>query len=148
MFGSYLILFVNKTLNHAKVNWNLEINLGSVASDLNKLKLSYSQWMFKEIRLETDGGTELLAIQRYEPISFRAILLSFKVSPRNDATAKWERNVLKISKGKQKLPPSKLLTMSFRAHGVFKDNFCAILTPPSHNWFWISFTSELIRKEK
>lgn len=44
--------------------------------------------MFNEILFETDGGTELLAIHKYEPISLRAIFVSFKVSPRNDATEK------------------------------------------------------------
>lgn len=46
------------------------------------------QCMFSEILFETEGGTELLAIHKYDPISFRAILVSFKTSPRNDATGK------------------------------------------------------------
>ena len=44
--------------------------------------------MFSEILFDTLGGTELLAMQRYEPISFRAIFVNFKASPRYDATVK------------------------------------------------------------
>lgn len=50
--------------------------------------------MLSEILFETEGGTELLAIHKYEPISLRAIFVSFKLSPRNDATGKEERKVI------------------------------------------------------
>lgn len=51
--------------------------------------------MFNEILFDTDGGTELLAIHKYEPISLRAIFVSFKVSPRNDATEKQNKQMKK-----------------------------------------------------
>lgn len=42
--------------------------------------------MFREILLDTLGGTELLAIHKYDPISFRPIFVNFKTSPLNDVT--------------------------------------------------------------
>lgn len=73
------------------LKWEL-LNCWQLSTHELKLRSSqYSQWIFREIRFETDGGTELLAIHRYDPISLRAILVSFKVSPRNDATARKKR---------------------------------------------------------
>jgi hypothetical protein len=66
--------------------------------------------MFREILFDTEGGTELLAIHRYEPISLRAIFVSFKVSPRNDAT---ERKI-KRRKKKKFQPPFSLKGLSAR----------------------------------
>jgi hypothetical protein len=48
----------------------------------------YSQWIFSEILFETLGGTALLAMHKYDPISLRAIFVNFKTSPRKDVTDK------------------------------------------------------------
>ena len=44
--------------------------------------------MLSEILLETEGGTPLLAIHRYDPISLRDIFESFKTSPLYELTRK------------------------------------------------------------
>lgn len=43
--------------------------------------------MLSDILFETDGGTPLEAIHRYEPISLRETFTSFSTSPRKEATA-------------------------------------------------------------
>lgn len=91
--------------------------------------------MLSEILFETEGGTELLAMHKYEPISLRAIFVSFKLSPRNDATG---RKKEKFEVNRQQ---DFSFTMSFRAHRVFQNDFVAVLTPPSHNRLGIAFTS-------
>lgn len=42
--------------------------------------------MLSEILFETDGGTPLDAMQRYEPISLRESFVSLSISPPNDVT--------------------------------------------------------------
>lgn len=48
--------------------------------------LIYLQCMLSEMRFETDGGTPLEAMHRYEPISLREIFVSLSTSPRNEET--------------------------------------------------------------
>lgn len=56
--------------------------------------------MLSEILFETDGGTPLDAMQRYEPISLRESFVSFSTSPPYDVT-KFSKNEMK-EKGKKK----------------------------------------------
>ena len=42
--------------------------------------------MLSKILFETEGGTPLLAMQRYEPISLRDSFVNFKISPPYEVT--------------------------------------------------------------
>lgn len=51
--------------------------------------------MLNEIRFDTEGGTPLDAMHKYEPISLREIFDSFRTSPRYDGTKNCKK-MLKI----------------------------------------------------
>lgn len=42
--------------------------------------------MLSKILFETEGGTPLLAMQRYDPISLRDSFVNFKISPPYEVT--------------------------------------------------------------